>query len=622
MTANGLDYGNPLAQAVNTYTTLQNSALQRDEFESRKAMLAREDQRQQETHDQQQKERTDAEKSRELAAVQMEIQAHLDADGPGGLPLELLDRAMIIDPSLSAFNDVKYAQKRKFEIDNAMQAFGDLVAPMQATQQAAIANPIQESDGPMTPLPQVQQTSQALPTAIRSLSNVERRRSPILPAPAQAVPANEEYASQVAAKNQLLASVTNLFKDRLMAGKLDDGNPPKDARIIDFIPSPDGTAAALQAEFTRQDGSTYTAPITENRTADPRDPVRFIPVKAFVNRLATERALITSIEAARARYGDKEVIARMDKLTAENRQRKATLERNKPVIEQLRQQAIQLRTSGDEYGANKAEMAAAAIETGDSGKELAPLLQFGIREPKEAAIHTSTNITKAPQGAKDSQGNPVKAGTLVYMTTKGDKTTYDPAYIKPERGDGRGSSSRLPADAQMVEYLVASGIAPDRKTAYGVVKRSRENPVEVISKLATAAMKAQAAAYIKPGDPGYKTADEIIADARSMVEKVSATGEPSAIMTAKPSIADTQDVFSSSLIPLLKYRNGVEGAPSAITSPRPDSEDRNRTHTPKTTKQSKVPLKPAPGPPMKTKIVNNKPYLKDSTGQWFEADDL
>ncbi|WP_136524652.1 hypothetical protein [Geomonas ferrireducens] len=407
-----------------------------------------------------------------------------------------------------------------------------------------------------------------------------------------------------------------------MKGKLDDGNAPKDARIVDIHPSPDGKGVALEAEFTRQDGTTYNAPLTENRSADPNDRVKFLPVDAMMNHITAERALIAGLDAARAKYGDKEVISRMDKLTAEERDRTQAIARNKPIVEQLKKQAAQLKASGDEYGANKAAMAAAAIETGDSGRELAPILQFGIREPKEAAIHTSPNITKAPQGAKDSQGNPVKAGTLVYMTTKGDKTTYDPAYIKPERGGGRGGIGHLPADAQMVEYLVASGIAPDRKTAYGVVKRSRENPVEVISKLATAAMKAQAAAYLRPGMPGYKTEKEIMEEARSMVEKVSAMGEPSAITTAKPSIADTQDVFSSSLIPLLKYGNGVEGAPSAITVLDPGSEGSTRVPASKDTKQSKAPLKPAPGPIRATKVFENRPYFKDSKGQWFEADEL
>ena len=90
----------------------------------------------------------------------------------------------------------------------------------------------------------------------------------------------------------------------------------------------------------------------------------------------------------------------------------------------------------------------------------------------------------------------------------------------------------------------------------------------MVLKLAGAAIKSRDAAYLRPGMPGYKTDEAIIADSQALVEKVSSFGEPA----------------------------------SAITPPAPTG--------------------PAPGRIKGTKIINNRPYFQDSKGQWFEADDM
>jgi hypothetical protein len=105
-------------------------------------------------------------------------------------------------------------------------------------------------------------------------------------------------------KSELYANMTDLTKDRLLVGMADDGQPKKDARIVGAEYSPDGKGVAIEVEITRQDGSKYVAPITQNRTADPKDPVKFIPFQQIFQSLNNEKMVIGStLYSTQAKFG-------------------------------------------------------------------------------------------------------------------------------------------------------------------------------------------------------------------------------------------------------------------------------------------------------------------------------
>jgi hypothetical protein len=584
----GLDYGDPIGHAIGAYTALKSSDLQQQEFAHRKAIDDQTMQIHQDAHDQATTTFNNAQKANQVAGIQAELR-----NSNGAPSQELLDRAFAVDPSLKQYLDPKFSSQRKAEIDKAMTAFGDLTAQQQPAQQQAIANPIQGADGPMSPLPQLAPAQTAMPAAQPQAVNADvqpqaydptksfgdndvppgtspLQPSAIVPTGESAQPASPsasssaDYPSQVVAKNQLLNSMTDIFRDRLMAGKLDDGNPPKDAQIIDVHPSPDGKAVALEVQFTRKDGSTYNAPITENRTADPNDPVKFIPVASFVDRMATERALISGLDAARAKYGDKEVISRMDALTQATATQKAYIARMQPYIDQQEAYAKQLETQGDIKGANAVRGLIASVKSGEPAKDAMELAKFNPRADKYLAgkngtfldtangaiigadnsVKQNTNVMRAPIGAIDLSGNPIKQGTPVYMNNSGGKISYSPAVLTDTTG---GAASKLPADAQMVEYMVGNGIAPDKKTAYDMVKHTKENPQAMVIKLAHDAIHARDAQFVQPGDKGYKTDQQIIDDAQGLVAKINAGPAPSAI-TPSPAAPTVQKRATAKIV--------------------------------------------------------------------------
>lgn len=75
------------------------------------------------------------------------------------------------------------------------------------------------------------------------------------------------------------------------------------------------------------------------------------------------------------------------------------------------------------------------------------------------------------------------------------------------------NNDKLPADAQMIEYYVSTGIASDRKQAADMVKLSKSNPVELIAKLVTEAEKGQ---EFLPANQ-RKSQGELVKDAQSLV---------------------------------------------------------------------------------------------------------
>jgi len=95
--------------------------------------------------------------------------------------------------------------------------------------------------------------------------------------------------------------------------------------------------------------------------------------------------------------------------------------------------------------------------------------------------------------------------------------------LKPtSKGEG---SDKLPAEAKMIEYMVSGGIAPDKKTAYKMLKTSKESPKALITKLVMSARKSQDESFLKPGSQGYKTDKQLLDEAKSLVDQMSSIPE-------------------------------------------------------------------------------------------------
>jgi hypothetical protein len=584
----GLDYGDPVGHAIGAYTALKTADLQQQEFEHRKTIEDQSAQQRQEAHDQATTTFNNARLANEGAGIQAEMRVYQQQGQPipddlitratqhlgnagikmalahsAGPPTpDLVDKAFATGTVPKEYLDPKFTDQRKAEIDKAMMAFGDVVGQQRPAQQQAISNPIQGADGPQSPFPQAAPAPQAVNTdpsasappapgpqaAITPPSAVGFGDEPASPAASPAP--SGSYASQAVAKNQLLTSMTDLFKGDLLAGKLDDGQAPKDARIVDMHPSPDGKAIALEVQFTRQDGSTYNAPLTENRSAHPNDPVKFLPVEDMVNHITAERALIAGIDAARAKYGDKEVISRMDSVSTAAQVREASAARNEPIAKAYEAQAVELQAEGDKYNAGRLSGLATMLRQGMDPKEVSEMEKNGVRPPKFTAIPKvgainnntgelvsapadtgfNAQVVRAPAGAKDATGNLIAKGTPVNMRTIGGKDVYAPAVLADTTGGSK--ASKLPADAQMVEYMVSNGIAPTKKAAYDMVKHTKENPQAMVLKLAHDAIHARDSQYIQPGSKDYKTDEEIITDATTLVGKMNAMQTPTAIQPA------------------------------------------------------------------------------------------
>lgn len=103
----------------------------------------------------------------------------------------------------------------------------------------------------------------------------------------------------------------------------------------------------------------------------------------------------------------------------------------------------------------------------------------------------------------------------------------------------KGGAGQMPADAKMVDYMVANKIAKNKKQAYKMVQMSKSDPVKLVSDMVTRAEKAQSDADIRVGEPGYKDRQTMISDAQQMVqgirrEFIGEEDEPRAAQAAPP----------------------------------------------------------------------------------------
>jgi hypothetical protein len=74
------------------------------------------------------------------------------------------------------------------------------------------------------------------------------------------------------------------------------GKAIEQKEIVSVLPSPDGKGMVFDVKTTLSDGSSYVAPITENRTTDPDDPVKVVPIGDLMDTINGSMQMASAFE--------------------------------------------------------------------------------------------------------------------------------------------------------------------------------------------------------------------------------------------------------------------------------------------------------------------------------------
>ncbi|MCC5904025.1 MAG: hypothetical protein JJT87_19110 [Halomonas sp.] len=177
-------------------------------------------------------------------------------------------------------------------------------------------------------------------------------------------------------------------------------------RVVGMYPAPDGQSVALELEVVGEDGSTYTAPMTEGRGTADDDLVKYVPVEALVEQVQGMRLLRNTLNSPEAQQRATQVLSLLRGDTQERweqvqgpggsiLQRNAATGEMKSVIGRAPQQAV---GSGSQ-GAPTATM-----------KEAQWMVEQGI----------ATDIPSAFETLRRSRGDDLQRDRLQLQTINGD----------------------------------------------------------------------------------------------------------------------------------------------------------------------------------------------------------
>ncbi|MBE0150237.1 hypothetical protein FOT80_12595 [Serratia fonticola] len=102
---------------------------------------------------------------------------------------------------------------------------------------------------------------------------------------------NPDDPKVISAANEVLAPELSVKPGELA----DDGQPMKARRLTQIMPADSNGNYHFGVEVTRADGSTYSAPITKNRSTDPKDEVLSLSSENIMKTLAQRSALFRTL---------------------------------------------------------------------------------------------------------------------------------------------------------------------------------------------------------------------------------------------------------------------------------------------------------------------------------------
>jgi len=112
--------------------------------------------------------------------------------------------------------------------------------------------------------------------------------------------------------------------------------------------------------------------------------------------------------------------------------------------------------------------------------------------------------------------------------------------VNPETGDslgdfrdkpGEGRAGKMPAEVKTLEWMVRNGIAKDYNEAWDKKNVATVNPAKFVTNYVNQELEAQESGGIYPGSEGYKTTEQMRADAMEALQivrgkKPVSSGEP------------------------------------------------------------------------------------------------
>ena len=196
---------------------------------------------------------------------------------------------------------------------------------------------------------------------------------------------------------QIKESLNVLLGDELNKGTADDGKPALKKEIASIYPNKDGSFF-IELNVTRQDGSSYRAPLTTGRTSDPKDTVRPVNIEELADHLRVKDSLATYLEAKLIGLGDKEAEKRAYNQIKGSALAKALREMNESqsVDDRRRRLAI----AGLEAGVTPIEMA-------QLGPTAIPNPDYRLSQIGVGDDQVQTHVFDANRGTASPIGKPV-----------------------------------------------------------------------------------------------------------------------------------------------------------------------------------------------------------------------
>lgn len=298
----------------------------------------------------------------------------------------------------------------------------------------------------------------------------------------------------------ILAAINTAFPRIGQGSNLKGGQASK----LFVQPSPDGDPAKARLTIgisgANEQGEVVDGIVTHNRSSDPNDTVMTVTGGAWMDMAQKKKQTLDGLLAFQAEHGNKEAL---------------------PVYEQLQSnrstaKAMLTQAESMEDGTSKSQliMEARLLQEG----RIPPVQAAAIAEKFYAPIHKR-------ESAAAAQGQAIALKTMDNINTKevhaadrasaekvaaaNNKTTLEVARLHAAAAKKAGVGA-TPALIQQAEWLMANKIAKNHADAWDMVKEGTNNPAKALEIYTASALKARAAnPFIKPGDVGYVSDEEI-----------------------------------------------------------------------------------------------------------------
>ena len=310
------------------------------------------------------------------------------------------------------------------------------------------------------------------------------------------------------------------------------GTPENPAKItsIYITPPPDGDPAkamiVVGISGLNEKGEMVNGVVTTNRSSDPGDNIVQLSNGELSSQLERKKLLLDGIKSTQIYYGNKVIGPMYDK---EQQARNAS-----GAI------AAAAETMKPGPGQDEMRLAAHLTATGQMSLEQGMSIAEKAKKPEAAAAAAESAIKLSK--VKHDQGMELHAADRIStekVAAGNNRTTLEAAIIHASAANKAGVNATS-ALLQQANWLIDKKIANTPAEAWDMVKEGINNPAKSLEIYTSSALKARAASpYVKPGDVGYVSDEDIAKSALAFSNSVQtsrsqATPTPGA--TAVPAV--------------------------------------------------------------------------------------